>query len=172
MSDADGVQDFRLLVSFEPNPGGPEPDEEYLAQLTPLSAAVERFEHEYFYSVVVMKAGAREDLLDLAFDVAYALTRLPGWLRRLAEGEGRAGLGFAAQGSERELIAERRADVIEYRMRPFFTSAEAAPPVTVSAAQFLGEWRRLAERLLDTLAALHAGLADDPQFKALRASLE
>jgi hypothetical protein len=163
-------QEFRLSAGFEPSPGGAELDEEYLAELPPLLAAVRRFKHEYFRAEVVMMAGDREDILELAFDVAYALTQIPDWLRRLND-EGRASLMFGEQGSEQELIAERRGEVVEYSLRPFFTNPDACPRARVPAAQFLGEWTRLTGRVLDTLAALQAGLADDPEFKGLRAAL-
>src|SRR5690349_13917226 len=99
------AQEFKLLASFEPDPIDQEFDEDYAAELPPLLAAQRRFKHDYFYSTVVMQAGDQEDSLELAFDIVYVLTQIPGWLQQLAKQNGRAILSFAAQGSERDLIA-------------------------------------------------------------------
>lgn len=167
----ESVPDFQLVTSFEPRPQETEFDEEYAAEFPPLLAAIRRFEHDYFHSAVEMKAGARADQLELAFDVAYAITQLPGWLKELAVG-GRAVLGFAAQGSERELIAERDGEEIVYWLRPFFSDPETGERSRVPARQFLSAWLLLTERVLDTLAALQDGLAVDAEFERLRATLD
>jgi hypothetical protein len=163
---------FRLLADFEPGPAGFDLDRNEAADASaPLMAAMQQFNHDYFYSQVSMKADDHEDTLELAFDIVYAITQIPGWLSRLASGNCRSGLLFGAQGSERELIAERQGQEVVYWFRPFFSDGADSPRIRAPAAEFLNEWIRLTNKVLDKLVELHPPLPGDPEFEELRKSL-
>jgi hypothetical protein len=58
---------FQLLADFTPSRAPFEFDEDDARRFVPLLVARSRFEHEYYYSTVVMKAPAREETFALAF---------------------------------------------------------------------------------------------------------
>jgi len=160
---------FELKADFEPKPSSRPLDPEAECDLSPMSVAMDRFEHRYFYSTVVMKARGHEDLMELAFEVAYALDQLPGWLANLMGSEKRAGLIFGAQGSERELVAERHGEIIRYWFRSFGSTGGDSPRSEAPARVFLRAWTALGGRLMEELVALTPELEKDPEFLTLRA---
>jgi hypothetical protein len=165
------LENFCLLVSFEPNPADWEFDEGCAAELPPMLAAVRRLKHEYLYSIVTMKAGDREDELELAYDIAYVLPQISDWLEQLVTQDGRATLGFAAQGSERYLMTERHGDRIVYWFRPFFSDPEVGMRAQVLANRFFNEWIDFIEKLLDILVNLQSDLISDSEFRKLATSI-
>lgn len=162
---------FELKADFEPKPAATPYGPETGSQLDPMFVAMRRFQHRYFYSTVVMKAGGHEDLMELPFEVAYALGQLPAWLANLTRPGKRAGLVFGGQGTERELVAERHGEIIRYWFRPFFSSGGDSPRREVPAGEFVREWIALAEKLMDELVALAPELEKDSEFLALRVEM-
>jgi hypothetical protein len=164
-------QNFRLLANFELRPKDFEFEQDDTQNSTPLSIATKRFKRDYFYSEVKMEVDDHEDTLELAYDIAYAITQIPDWLIKLAAGDCRSTLIFGAQGSERELIVERQGDDVVYWFRPFFSGGGNSPRIRLPAVLFLNEWIRFTNQVLDQLAELHEQLPDDPEFQMLRKSL-
>src|SRR6478752_8343392 len=103
----DPIQPFRIVADFEPQPAPTPYDPEPEAELSAMSVAMRRFRHRYFHSLVIMQAGEQEARMELAFEVMYVLDQVPAWLQKLGS-DGEASLTFGAQGSERELLTQRK----------------------------------------------------------------
>jgi hypothetical protein len=153
----------------------PDPfDPEAVSDASALVGAYERFSalHE---GQVEMAVGDVVLALDLDRDVAQVIEVLPGALERVLAGDS-ANLLFPEQGTDLALDVSRRHDCVAVVVR---TGRYARPELAalphelplVSVAEFVDEWCRCLERLLDAVEECDPSLASDASYRAYRAQL-
>jgi hypothetical protein len=171
METMERILPFRIVAGWGPRPPPTSYDPEPEAEQSPMSVALSRFKHRYFQSLATVEAGDQKTELELAFDVLYVLNQLSPWLEKLKH-DGRATLVFGAQGSERELIAERRGSCIVYWFRDFFSDGADSPRACVSAGSFISEWQQLGKSILDILAEIYPPVERDEEYINLRERID
>lgn len=166
--------DFHITVTIERRGQPQELDPTYLADQEPSWVALQRFNALYHGELTVpLEGGVLTFWLEDDFSIIF--DQLPGWLTRLAEGDGEASLLVGSQGTELTLDATRRGDVVVLSAhsivadRPLPASLR---PITVPADRFLLEWVQFVNVVLDAVARVSPEVTGDPGWQSYRRTID
>jgi hypothetical protein len=147
-----------------------------MVDAAPLTVALQRFVAHHD-GHVDLQAGREVVHLELRRDLVFVFDQLPDVLDRLARGrDAEAELCFPEAGSDFALELRRRDGAVHIGVRrgDLAGSHLAALPAQlppVQAQEFVHEWRRCLNALLDAVARYEPSLAADPGYRAYRRQL-